>query len=115
MLGASGPLHAQTAMLRHDPFSRPAAAKPQRVAEGEKSGTAPAREEEWNPELRAVMLAGRASMANVSGTVVRIGEEVNGYRLVEVRDGEAVFTKGGERVTVSMRRPDAAQLAGEKR
>ncbi len=116
LLAASGPLHAQEAMLKHDPFSRPAAAKTQRAPSADdKAGTAPARDEQWNPELRAVMLAGRASMANVDGAVVRIGEEVNGYRLVELRDGEAVFTKDGERVTVSMRRPDVAQLAGEKR
>lgn len=112
---APAPAYSQAATLRHDPFVRPAAAQQRLAQDANKSGSVPAREERWNPELRAVMLAGASSMANVDGTVLRIGEEINGYRLVEVHDGEALFSKGAERLTVSMRRPDAAQHAGEKR
>ena len=41
------------------------------------------------------MVAGSASMANVDGRLVAIGEEVEGHRLVEVTDRRAVFERDG--------------------
>ncbi len=89
---------------QHDLFARPAAAAMHRPRhEPDKSAEAAVVEPQWNPGLRAVMVAGPDSMVNVDGSMVRIGEEIRGYRLVEVRDGEAVFVKGGKRLTVDMR------------
>lgn len=53
-------------------------------------------------ELRATMTAGRDSAANVGGVIVGIGEEIEGYRLVSVEDEQAVFSKDGETITLTL-------------
>ncbi len=110
-----GLARAQAAGLRHDVFGRPALENPQhaRTVPGQTDAvedTAPP----WNPELRAVIVAGRNSLANVDGALVRIGGEIDGYRLTEVREREAVFVKGKKRHTLALRgirEPDAARDA----
>ena len=59
-------------------------------------------EPEWSPVLAATLVAGSESMVNLGGSILRLGEEAHGYRLVEVGHWEAVFEKGGERVTLSI-------------
>ena len=83
--------------LRHNPFERPP--RSQLAAEPDRSITAPSQF-----ELRAILDAGRESMANVDGVIVQIGEEINGYRLIEVRDKVAVFEKDGARMVLTMER-----------
>ncbi len=100
---AAGPVGAQAETPRHDLFARPAPAAMHRLKHEPGKSEPAVREEQWNPQLRAVMAAGPDSMVNVDGAMVRIGEEIRGYRLVEVRDGEAVFAKGGKRLAVAMR------------
>lgn len=99
---APGLAFPQAERPQHDLFARPAQAAMHRLKHQADAGPA-VREVPWTPQLRAVMVAGPDSMVNVDGAMVRIGEELRGYRLVEVRDGEAVFAKGGKRFTVAMR------------
>jgi hypothetical protein len=95
--------------LQHDPFARPAltglqhASKPGPGRNGEPTGASTRR-----LKLQAVMVAGPKSIANVDGKMVRIGDEVYGYRLVEVHERGAVFEKNKTRVVVSIHR-DSAQ------
>ena len=79
--------------LHFDPFERPEllSRPPPAVLEN----TEPAAPPMWQPRLRAVMVAGRASVANVEGQLVGIGEELDGHRLVEVTERRAVFEKDG--------------------
>ena len=77
--------------LRFDPFVQPdlstiAGAGP----------AAPARDGEWAPVLRATLVGGDRSLANLGGVLLAIGEESHGYRLIEVRPWEAVFEYAGE-------------------
>lgn len=84
--------------LRHDPFVRPdLAAAP---ASGAQASEIAARA--WKPQLRAVVVAGKGSMVNVDGTIVLLGGEVDGFRLVGVEERKAVFTKDGARIEVSI-------------
>jgi len=87
--------------LRHDPFARPlltAAAPKSSASQGNVSvDSAP-----WSPNLIAVMVAGSHSLVNLEGTIVAIGQEMDGYRLVQVRDREATFTRGKQRVVLKM-------------
>lgn len=53
-------------------------------------------------DLRGILLAGERSLVNVAGRILAIGEEFEGYRLVEVREAEAVFVRGGVRRTVAV-------------
>jgi hypothetical protein len=52
------------------------------------------RAQQENPtslELRASLVRGRSSSANIGGKIVRVGEKVAGYRLVSVHEGAAVL------------------------
>ena len=85
--------------LKHDPFARPLlSAPPSNTA----VGTLAEEEMPWNPQLIAVMVAGNNSLVNLDGIILKIGEEQDGYRLVQVRDHEAVFKKGNKRIVLNM-------------
>lgn len=87
--------------LRHDPFARPALAA---LAGGNaRSPVAEATPPPWSPCLTAVMIAGRDSLVTVDGVIVRLGEEIDGHKLTEVRDREAVFQKGSKRIVLEIR------------
>ncbi len=97
--------------MQHDPFTRPAltglqhASKPGPGRNGEPTGASTRR-----LKLQAVMVAGPKSIADVDGKMVRIGDEVYGYRLVEVHERGAVFEKNKTRVAVSIRSDSARAL-----
>lgn len=96
--GFSGAAVAEDASaLQNNPFRRPVfstAASPAPVQDSlsDVSGL----------ELRAILVAGRDSLVNVAGTIVRIGQEHEGYRLVSVDEEEVVFRKDGDDVTVKL-------------
>jgi len=101
---------SQGEKLQHDPFARPALTglqhAPRPGRNGEPTGASTRR-----LKLQAVMVAGPRSIANVNGTMVRIGDEIYGYRLVEVHERGAVFEKNKTRLAVSIR-SDAARAPG---
>jgi hypothetical protein len=95
----------QARVLQHDPFVRPTlGALPAAAAV---SG-APARRVPAAPEgkpkisLHAVLVAGPYSMANIDGVMVRLGESVQGYRLLAVHDRSAVFEKNNAKFTLGI-------------
>ena len=47
--------------------------------------------------LRGTMVAGQQSLANISGVVVSLGEEINGYKLVDVQQREVVLQRNDDR------------------
>ena len=49
-------------------------------------------------DLRATLLAGERSSANLGGLIVSIGDEIAGYRLVSVQEREALLSKDGETI-----------------
>ena len=53
-------------------------------------------------ELRAVLAAGDASLADVGGQIVRVGDEVSGYRLVGVSEEGALFERDGRTLHVPL-------------
>ncbi len=100
MLGVLLPFAGYAAQLLHDPFAPPDF-EPQQ--EDVKNNAEQAvKREDWRPELRATMRAGRQSMANIDGRIVRIGEEIDGFRLVKVHERDAFFVKRGLKYHVSM-------------
>lgn len=99
LLVAATATAADAPRLHHDPFRRPGGTLLAPVA-----GDAPA-PVEWQPRLRGVLLSGAASLANVDGQMVAIGEKIDGHRLLSVTEYQAVFEKDGRRVTLDMRRP----------
>jgi hypothetical protein len=53
-------------------------------------------------ELRATMISKQWTMANVNGTMLVPGETINDYRLLRVRENEAVFIKEGKQIVVAI-------------
>lgn len=82
--------------LRFDPFRAP----PASVAPG---GAGRDRDEEpFRPVLRSVVVAGPRSLANLGGEILEVGDEANGYRLLDVRPFEALFEYQGRRVLLTV-------------
>lgn len=101
-VGASASAVADGRLLHQDPFARPALATQAASVRGPGSGgveSAPA----WSPQLVAVVVAGSDSLVNIDGAIVRMGEEIDGHRLVAVREEEAVFLQGNKRTVLRMR------------
>lgn len=106
---APGPVFAQAPALKNDPFARPmlssrGAPAPGSVPVAPPVATAPGA---WTPELTAILSAGKDSMVKVGGVMVRMGEVIDGHRLVEVRESEAVF------IAVQTRKRVVLSLSGK--
>lgn len=86
--------------LEHNPFSYLdiKTLKPNRKTRT----TAAVARAQWRPELRATIIAGKMSVANVAGKVVRIGEKLDGYTLITVSRQSATFEKNQSRVILKM-------------
>jgi hypothetical protein len=113
LLCLSGGAQAQ---LKNDPFARPvlrpgaaqsAAPAPTPAPapdNGQRPSASKSTDAQWNPELTAVMSAGRESVVKVGGVFVRVGDVFEGHRLTEVRESQAVFiaVQGKRRVVLSL-------------
>ena len=85
--------------LKHDPFKKP---KFLEKVEPQANAVTEAKETPMEGELRATITAGAQSMVNVDGVILTLGEEMSGYRLIEVREREAVFERHGKRELLSI-------------
>ncbi len=81
--------------LQRNPFNRPALL--QGVARNSADDA-----NDGEMILRATLVAGENSTANINGKFIRIGETINGYKLVFVAEGKAVFQKDGSPVTLAV-------------
>jgi hypothetical protein len=98
------PALGQGRALQHDPFVRPAVGLvPGTAASAATPGRAKAAPEgKPRLNLQAVLVAGSHSIANVDGVMLRVGESINGYRLLEVQHRSAVFEKNGAKFTLGI-------------
>jgi hypothetical protein len=104
-----------------DPFERPAGTAPAKRASGAATAasgaataldTAPVAESPpWLPQLRAIMYEQErgASLVNISGAVLAVGESVRGYRVVKINERSVVVAKDGARLTLTMDNRDIPQ------
>ncbi|CAN5168181.1 hypothetical protein BH24PSE2_BH24PSE2_14610 [soil metagenome] len=76
-----------------NPFARPAEAPAQ---------VRPAAARGPGFSLRATMAAGAHSLANVDGEILKLGDVVEGYRLIAVGEGTAVFAKQGVHYSIEI-------------
>jgi hypothetical protein len=58
--------------------------------------------------LTAVMMSGRGSRAIVDGTPLRLGESLDGFKLLSVDPGRAVLGRNGARVVLELDQPPIA-------
>ncbi|MGB5260580.1 MAG: hypothetical protein WBO34_08680 [Gammaproteobacteria bacterium] len=91
----ASPLGAQDIVLKTNPFLQPVSPEP-----GPTAGTQEEDKRVAEMELRATMVAGERSQANIGGVVIGLGEEVNGYRLDEIHPRHVVLDRDGARKEV---------------
>lgn len=97
LLPALAAAEPEALVLRHDPFIRPSLG-----ASALANGAPEAPDVAWRPMLRAVVVAGPKSSALVDGQVLELGDELEGYRLIQVAPDKAIFSKKGRRVELSV-------------
>jgi hypothetical protein len=98
-LAVMGEEFTQLNRVRHDPFQRPVI--PQ-TSIAETQASKPAAQQAWAPKLTATLRAGQNSMANVNGKIVKLGETINGYRMIEVDERSVVFAKNKQRTHLTI-------------
>ncbi|MCZ6912189.1 MAG: hypothetical protein O7F72_05225 [Proteobacteria bacterium] len=84
--------------LRRNPFERPVLEE-LTASTLTRSSVAKAADD---PGLRAVLVAGSKSSVNFGGVIIQIGETTNGYLLLSVEEGSAVFSNKGKKVAFSL-------------
>ena len=82
---------------RRNPFAHTLDATPNADAP-----VAPERLDEQELVVSAILVAGRESLVNINGSVIGVGEESFGYRLVAVSEETATFAHDDETVTISL-------------
>lgn len=87
--------------LAHNPFARP----PSEATLAEAGPVILTESGEETVELNATLVGLRSGLANIAGRIIRPGEEVDGFRLVEVYEDRAIFVRHGRRMTVYVK-PD---------
>jgi len=89
--------------LQRDPFQRPdlnkqAARNPVNVDPDYLALPAAA----WHPRLKGTLRSSSGSFANVDGQIIKVGESVEGFRLIAVSERAATFLKEGETVVLTL-------------
>jgi hypothetical protein len=103
---------AHAAGPQHDVFERPKprSLKPQDAETVKSMKPAPA-PVEWKPELRAIISGGGNAWVNVEGRILQVGQDMDGFRLVEVQERRAVFMKDDVRYALDLPAVKAASRA----
>lgn len=82
-----------SAIILHDPFQKPVFLQPSfkpKMADKQPG------ELSWTPHLLMTLRAGKNSMANIGGQLIRLGEVIDGHKLIEVYERAVVFVNQGE-------------------
>ena len=100
MTATAGQAADQYAALRTNPFINPenVTDAQSKMAADKRNSTA--------MKLRATVVAGSRSQANIGGVIVGLGEGVNGYRLTEVNARSVVLEKNGTRKEIMIDETD---------
>lgn len=89
--------------LQRDPFQRPdlnkIAAREPVIIEPDYLDLPPMA---WHPRLKGTLRSSSGSFANVDGQVIKVGESIDGFRLIAVSERAATFLKEGETVVLTL-------------
>lgn len=88
-------------VLKHDPFAEPVL-RNMTQSSPEAANSKPVERGPWIPELTSTLRAGKNSMVIVNEKVVKLGEKIEGYKLIEVKERSAVFVKNGRKTRLSL-------------
>lgn len=101
------PVHAaeqEVVPLQRNPFVAPKALEPPVAAVAPRRYAEPEPEPEPEPQfgLRAVLSAGSDSLANIDGSILGVGQTIDGYRLVAIREHQVVLKRRGKRIVLDL-------------
>jgi hypothetical protein len=96
---ALGGEYYQPIRVLNDPFQKPSI--PQKIIARPEAEKAPS-QQTWAPQLKATLRAGRNSMANVNGKIIKLGETINGYKLMGVGERSAILVKNKHRLQLTI-------------
>ena len=86
--------------LANNPFTRPEILKPKPPPRPEPRVELPPEKVELN--VSATLVSKVAPMAVVDGELLALGERIDGFKLIAVMEGKAVFSRGGRRYTFAI-------------
>lgn len=89
----------QAIRVLRDPFQKPNIL--QKTIEETGAAKAP-KPQPWTPQLKATLRAGRNSMADVNGKIIKLGETINGHQLIGVGERSAVLVKNKQRIELTI-------------
>lgn len=103
MTATAGQAADQYAALRSNPFI-----KPGNIADTQ-SNKVVDKQPAADMQLRATIVAGSRSQANIGGVIIGLGEGVHGYRLTEVHARRVVLERDGTRKEIMIDESDETQ------
>ena len=100
LLGTAAPTAggAEYSTLKRNPFERVATTLSSDSATPERRAV-----NEFRRVLVGVLVAGEHSLVDVDGVILRIGEDIDGFTLVDVHEDRAEFRRGSERVVLRLK------------
>jgi hypothetical protein len=94
-----------SALPLHNPFKRPLQAVSSGAVQGSE-GVPPAEPPAPRLVLKGLLLAGPDTVVNINDVMLRIGERIEGYRLLAIEGTRAVLDKGGKRLVLDIENRD---------
>jgi hypothetical protein len=89
---------ANPVTLKTNPFMRPTLDDSASYNTNTTANTASA----GSMRLRGIMLANNNSLADIDGKIINIGQQVNGYTLIAVKQRHIVLDRNGIQITLSI-------------
>ncbi len=98
-------------MLEHNPFNKPAilAAPPPQLERKKQSPVT-----DVMPRLSAILISDNLPMVIADDEILSPGDDINGYRLLSVDEGRAVFEKLGKTYTLLIEDDDVKDNASQR-
>lgn len=98
---------ANTAALKRDPFQSPIqhpAGKHEVVHPLQIRQPSPAGKDEsaHQPKLRAILYDPKRPLVNIGGQIIEVGESIQGYTLIKVVEREAILSRDGRSIRLSI-------------
>jgi hypothetical protein len=95
---------AEGASGERDPFALPAGVQKGRIIQ-KKEGAGPGKtgqESALGFRVTTILVSGQTKVAGINGVLRRKGEEVNGYRIMEIEEKQVALSRGKEKLVLKI-------------
>ena len=96
---------AEEAVLKNNLFSSPLPtnlATPKAGRGQPNDGPPSSQAPSWQPALKAILFAGKNSLINLNGMILKTGDEINGYRVARITETQVILKSRNETITLDM-------------